>query len=67
MGNLPLFKIQTIERMSFQQKKKLSDKKKQLLIHNSFWVGWEIKYKVNSILSIKEYSIMLILIILSDK
>ena len=36
MGNLPLFKIQTIERMSFQQKKKLSDKKKQLLIHNSF-------------------------------
>ena len=36
MGNLPLFKIQTIERMSFQKKKKLSDKKKQLLIHNSF-------------------------------
>ena len=35
MGNLPLFKIQTIERMSFQ-KKKLSDKKKRLLIHNSF-------------------------------
>ena len=30
MGNLPLFKIQTIERMSFQKKKKkkLSDKKK---------------------------------------
>ena len=28
MGNLPLFKIQTIERMSFQKKKKkLGDKK----------------------------------------
>ena len=37
MGNLSLFKIQTIERMSFQKKnKKMSDKKKQLLIHNSF-------------------------------
>ena len=30
MGNLPLFKIQTIERMSFQKKKNLSDKKKTI-------------------------------------
>lgn len=31
MGNLPLFKIQTIERMSFKKKKFLSDKKKTII------------------------------------